>query len=109
MHQIVPVFSGTHVQSPAFLRLFNRNTADTVNDHRAGIVFQKENVTALAQNKNRLVVLRCMIPCGQQLLRIVGSHDLSGISVDTEGIPGLKGVIHRRYPDAKTGIVYPIG
>ncbi|AMO51114.1 hypothetical protein AKI40_4740 [Enterobacter sp. FY-07] len=55
-----------------------------------------------------MLVLYGGLPGFQQLLCIFDANDLLGITINTEGIPGLKGVVHWRYPDAKTQLVYRI-
>ncbi|MNJ73590.1 hypothetical protein D3C77_704060 [compost metagenome] len=48
------------------------------------------------------------LPRIEQLLNVFSTHNIVSITLNAKGIPGLKGVIHRCYPDAKSGIVYRI-
>ncbi|SAD88080.1 Uncharacterised protein [Enterobacter cloacae] len=93
---------------PAFSALFTLNPHDAIDDYRPRKIIEKQDITSFAQNKYGFTVSCCVLPCIQQLLSTFGTYNLISIPLNTKGIPGLKGVIHRRYPDAKTGIVYRI-
>ena len=108
MHQLMPVFSGPHVQMPAIGMLFHTNAHDAVNDHRSREIVKKQDIASFAQNQYGFVIFCCALPCIQQLLCGIGTYNVFSIPLNAKGIPGLKGVVHRRYPDAKTQVVYRI-
>src|SRR5690606_14162512 len=104
----MPVFAGTYAQTPAIGALFDLNSHDAVNNDRPGKIIEKQDIAAFAQNQYGFVVFCRALPCIQQLLGRIGAYNVISIPLNTKGIPGLKGVVHRRYPDAKTQVVYRI-
>ncbi|GAJ65842.1 peptidyl-prolyl cis-trans isomerase [Edwardsiella piscicida] len=70
---------------PALLILINLDPGNTIKDHAAGKILHEQDITAAAQNQNRLSARRRSLPMGQKRCATVRSKDLLGPSRKTEG------------------------
>ncbi|MOA08500.1 hypothetical protein D3C78_1282720 [compost metagenome] len=108
LHQFMPVFPRPYMQVPALIRFTNLNAHNAVNNDCAGKIIKEKDVTSFTQDQHRLIIFSRRVPRIKKLVSIIGTYNVIGNSLNTKGIPGLKVMIHRRYPDAISAIVYRI-